>query len=212
LNQLLNIFIGRPDINFAATIQALQTQNVLEILAEPNLLTQSGKEASFLAGGEFPYPVVQGAGAGVATAVTIQFREFGIKLKFTPTLTADGSIHLKVAPEVSSLDFSQGLVIQGFSVPALSTDRAESEMDLKDGQSFAIAGLLDNRVTDQLSKIPGLGDIPVLGKLFQSRSLTKSKNELLIVVTPRIVQPMDSVPKGPEMPDRFLDPLPLARP
>ena len=212
LAQLLNIFISRPDINVAATIQALQSQNVLEILAEPNLLTQSGKEASFLAGGEFPYPVVQGAGAGVATAVTIQFREFGVKLKFTPTLTAEGLIHLKVAPEVSSLDFSQGLVIQGFSVPALTTDRAESEMDLKDGQSFAIAGLLDNRVTDLLSKIPGLGDIPLLGKLFQSRSLTKSKNELLIVVTPRIVQPLDSAPKGPEMPERFLDPLPLARP
>lgn len=171
-------------------------------------MTQSGKEASFLAGGEFPYPVLQ-ASTGVS-AITIQFKEFGIRLNFTPTLTADGLIHLKVKPEVSSLDFSNGLIIQGFAIPALATNRVESEMDLRDGQSFAIAGLLDNRVTELLEKIPGIGDIPVLGKLFQSRSITKSKNELLIVVTPRIVQPLDSVPAGPTMPKSFLEPLPAS--
>jgi pilus assembly protein CpaC len=208
VSDLLNIFIFRPDIDLAATIKALQSNNVLQILAEPNLMTQSGKEASFLAGGEFPYPVLQ-ASTGVS-AITIQFKEFGIRLNFIPTLTADGLIHLKVKPEVSSLDFSNGLVIQGFAIPALATNRVESEMDLRDGQSFAIAGLLDNRVTELLEKVPGIGDIPVLGKLFQSRSITKSKNELLIVVTPRIVQPLDSVPGGPTMPKSFLEPLPAS--
>ena len=173
-------------------------------------MTMSGKEASFLAGGEFPYPVLQSSTGGAA-AITIQFKEFGIRIGFTPTLNSDGIIHLKVKPEVSSLDFSNGLIIQGFSIPALATNRVESEMDLRDGQSFAIAGLLDNRVTEQLQKIPGIGDIPVLGKLFQSRSVTKSKNELLIVVTPRIVQALDAVPAGPAMPKKFLEPLPIAQ-
>jgi pilus assembly protein CpaC len=212
LSDLLNIFIFRPDINFAATIKALQENSVLQILAEPNLITASGKEASFLAGGEFPFPVPQTAGGGGTAVITIQFKEFGVRLKFTPTLTADGLIHLKVAPEVSSLDFTNALIIQGFTVPALTTNRVESEMDLKDGQSFAIAGLLDNRVTEQLQKIPGIGDIPILGKLFQSRTLTKSKNELLIVVTPRIVRPLDKAPQGPQMPKPFLAPLPLQQP
>jgi pilus assembly protein CpaC len=121
-------------------------------------------------------------------------------------LTPDGLIHLKVRPEVSALDFSNALTIQGFLIPALTTDRAESEMVLRDGQSFAIAGLLDNRVTDEFSKIPWIGDVPVLGKLFQSRSLTKSKNELLIVVTPRIVHPSDISPPLPAMPKAFLAP------
>jgi pilus assembly protein CpaC len=206
LSDLMNIFIFRPDINFAATIKALQNENVLEILAEPNLMTMSGKEASFLAGGEFPFPVLQSTGTGGAAAITIQFKEFGIRITFTPTMMPDGIIHLKVKPEVSSLDFSNGLVIQGFNIPALATNRVESEMDLRDGQSFAIAGLLDNRVTELLEKIPGIGDIPILGKLFQSRSVTKSKNELLIVVTPRLVQAQDSAPGGPIMPKGFLEP------
>ena len=212
LSDLLNIFIFRPDINFAATIKALQNNNVLEILAEPNLITSSGKEASFLAGGEFPYPVLQSTGgASTSSAITITFKEFGIRLNFTPTLMPDGTIHLKVKPEVSSLDFSNGLIIQGFAIPALATNRVESEMDLKDGQSFAIAGLLDNRVTEVLEKIPGIGDIPILGKLFHSRSINKSKNELLIVVTPRVIQPLDAAPTGPAMPKPFLEPLPTAR-
>ena len=161
---MLNIFIFRPDINLAATIKALQENNVLEILAEPNLMTASGKDASFLAGGEFPYPVLQGTSGGGFAGITIQFKEFGVRLNFTPTLTPDGLIHLKVKPEVSSLDFTNALTIQGFFIPALSTRRVESEMDLRDGQSFAIAGLLDNRVTEQLEKIPGIGDIPDSGE------------------------------------------------
>jgi len=206
VGSVLNLFIFRPDINFAATIQALESQNLLQILAEPNLLTSSGKEASFLAGGEFPYPVVQGGGTGGFAPITIQFKEFGVRLNFTPTLRADGLIHLKVKPEVSTLDFTNALTIQGFLIPALSTRRAESEMDLIDGQSFAMAGLLDNRVQNQFDKIPGIGDIPVLGKLFQSRNRTKSNDELLVLVTPRIVQPLapGQVPAGPGFPLPFM--------
>jgi len=208
LNDLLNLFIYRQDINLAATIQALQANNLLQILAEPNLLAESGKEASFLAGGEFPFPVVQSAGGGSFPTITIQFKEFGVRLNFTPTITPDGLIHLKVMPEVSALDFSNALTLEGFTIPALSTRRVESEMELRDGQSFAIAGLMDNRVTEQLSKIPGIGDIPVLGDLFKSKSLQKSDDELLIVVTPRIVHPLTdgNTSAGPVFPQTFLPP------
>jgi pilus assembly protein CpaC len=207
LSDLLNIFIFRPDINLAATIKALQEQNVLQILAEPNLMTSAGKEASFLAGGEFPYPVPQGGGTGFTT-ITIQFKEFGVRLNFTPTFTPGGQIHLKVKPEVSSLDFTNALQFQGFTVPALSTRRMESEVDLADGQSFAIAGLMDNRVTEQLNKIPWIGDVPVLGELFRSKSLNRSKDELLVVVTPIIVKPGIGQPHLPTFPVPFLESLP----
>jgi len=209
VSNLMNIFFLRPDINLAGTIQALEQQNVMEILAEPNLLTVSGKEASFLAGGEFPFPILQASNGGFA-GITIQFKEFGVRLNFTPTLTLGGLIHLKVEPEVSSLDFTNALTLQGFTIPALSTRRVKSEMDLADGQSFAIAGLIDNRVTSQLEKVPGIGDIPILGKLFQSWSKQKSTDELLIVVTPHIVQSLsaENTPKGPAFPIPFLPPVP----
>ena len=205
LSDLLNVFIFRPDINLAATIKALQEQNVLQVLAEPNLITASGKDASFLAGGEFPYPVPQSTGGGT-TVITILFKEFGVRLNFTPTL-ANGLIHLKVKPEVSSLDFTNALQLQGFTVPALTTRRVESEMDLADGQSFAIAGLIDNRVVQQMERIPWIGDVPVLGKLFQSKSFQRSKDELLVVVTPIIVKPMGpgQLPNHPVFPIPFLD-------
>ncbi len=208
LGSLLNVFIFRPDINLASTIQALQTQNLLQILAEPNVLAQSGTPASFLSGGEFPFPVVQASGAGSVPVVTIQFRQFGVRLDFTPTILPGDEIHLKVNPEVSSLDYSNALTLQGFTVPALATRRVESEMNLRDGQSFVIAGLMDNRVTKQLQKIPGLGDIPLLGKIFQSESLNKSKTELLVLVTPQIVHPLPpgEVPHGPQFPMKFMAP------
>jgi pilus assembly protein CpaC len=196
ISDALNVFLFRPDLNLGATIQALQQNNVIQILAEPNLLTVAGKEASFLAGGEFPYPVVQGSGTGLPT-VTIQFKEFGVRINFTPTILPNGEIHLKVAPEVSSLDFTDGLNFQGFTVPALSVRKVATDIELGNGQSFAIAGLLDNRVTDNLSKIPGLGSIPFFGKLFQSRSLTRTKSELLVIVTPELVHPL---PAGNELP------------
>jgi pilus assembly protein CpaC len=207
VNDLLNVFIYRPDIDLAVTIKALQQQNILQILAEPNLVTESGKEASFLAGGEFPYPVPQIGTGGAGSTITIQFKEYGIRLNFTPVYTSDGIIHLKVKPEVSSLDYTNAVTLQGFFIPAISTRRVESDMELRDGQSFAIAGLMDNTITNQMSKIPWIGDVPVLGKLFQSHSYNKNKTELLVVVTPRIIKPLmpEQVPHGPQFPVPFLD-------
>jgi len=213
ISDLLNLFIFRPDINLGATIKALQQRNLLQILAEPNLLTETGKEASFLAGGEFPFPVVQGGGAGSVPTVTIQFKQFGVRLHFTPNITPDNMIHLKVEPEVSTLDFTNAVSISGFVVPALSTRRVSTEMLLKDGQSFAIAGLLDHRVQQNLSKIPWIGDVPILGRLFHSHLVNKTKSELLVLVTPHIVQPTTETipaPAGPQFPQPFLAPVPPA--
>jgi pilus assembly protein CpaC len=204
VSDALNLFLFRPDLNLGATIRALQSRSLLEILAEPNVLTVNGKAASFLAGGEFPVPVVQ-SGIGGAGAVTIQWREFGIRINFQPTVTPRGTIRLKVAPEVSSLDTSNGIILQGFSVPAISTRRVQTEIELQDGQSFAIAGLLDNRVIEGWNKVPGLGDIPFIGKLFQSRSRRKSNTELLVMVTPELVRP---IPAGQPVPDvKFPQPM-----
>src|SRR5262249_20544712 len=174
---ILNVFLFRPDLNLAVTIKDLQQKALLEILAEPNLLALNGQKASFLAGGEFPFPVVQG-GANVG-AVTIQFRPFGVRLEFTGTIAPDNVIRLHVLPEVATLDFTNAVSISGFVVPAISTRRAETEIELKDGQSFGIAGLIDHRAQTQLNKIPGIADIPILGKLFTSRSINRSNGELI---------------------------------
>lgn len=202
INDVLNLFLFRPDIHLGVAIRALQQKNLLQILAEPNLIAVNGKEASFLAGGEFPFPVVQ-PGAGF-TAVTIQFKEFGVKLRFTPVIMPNGNIHLKVVPEVSTLDFANALTISGFTVPALSTRRAETEFELQDGQSFVIAGLMDNRVTNLTSKIPGLGDIPVLGNLFKSKNYQKNNAELMVLCTVRKVSSQAQPPAGPRYPVPFL--------
>ena len=204
LNNVLNLFLFRPDINFGAVIEALQTKNLLQILAEPNLIAVNGKEASFLAGGQFPFPIVQ-PGNGF-TAVTISFKEFGVRLQFTPVITPNGYIHLKVAPEVSTLDFANALTISGFTVPALSTRRAETEFELQDGQSFVIAGLMDNRVTDIYNKIPGLGDIPILGNFFRSKSVQRSNSELMVLCTVKRIFPSSEPPPGPKLPKAYMDP------
>jgi pilus assembly protein CpaC len=206
LSDALNIFAFRPDLNLAAFIKALQNQDVLQILAEPNLVTSNGKEASFLVGGEFPVPVLQGgANSG---AVTVQFREFGIRLTFLPTITGNDTIKLYVKPEVSTIDIANGVSISGFTIPALATRRMETTIELGPGQSFAIGGLIDDRVTDSIQKIPGLSSIPVLGALFKSRSERKQKSELVVLVTPEITLPLSpSDPKpGPEMPKSFMEP------
>lgn len=197
LTNALNIFLFRPDLDLGATIEALRTNNLAEILAEPNVLAINGHAANFLAGGEFPFPTLQGGGAGLG-AVTIQFREFGIRIAFTPNITPRGTIRMSVTPEVSSLDFANGLVFQGFTIPALSTRRVQTAVELQSGQSFAIGGLLDNRTIKNLSRIPGLGDIPFLGKLFRSEQLIKNNSELLVVVTPEIVRP---IPAGQTIAD-----------
>jgi pilus assembly protein CpaC len=207
-SDLLNLFAFRPDLNIGATIRALEEHDLLQILAEPNLICEEGKDASFLAGGSFPFPTITTTPTGGATApvVTVQFKPFGVKLDFTPTITPQGAINLKVAPEVSSLDFSNAVTLQGFTIPALAQRRAETEVLLKDGESFAIAGLINNQVTEVMNKVPGFGDIPVLGKLFRSRSTQKSNDELLVVITPHFVKPLSPDERAtlPDMPSAFL--------
>ena len=195
----LNIFLFRRDLDLGATIRALAAKRLAQILAEPNVLAINGKSASFLAGGEFPFPTLQGGGGGLG-AVTIQFREFGIRLNFTPTITPRDTIRLQVAPEVSSLDYANSLTFQGFTIPGISTRRVTTEVELEDRQSFALAGLLDNRLTESLSKIPGIGDIPILGKLFQTQVRNLGKTELVVVITPEIVRPIPIDQPKPDVP------------
>ncbi|HTT62501.1 MAG TPA: pilus assembly protein N-terminal domain-containing protein [Bryobacteraceae bacterium] len=204
LSDALNIFLFRPDLNLGTLIKALQAKNLLQMLAEPNVLAINGKPASFVAGGEFPFPVVQG-GASVG-AVTIQFREYGVRINFLPVVTPRGSIRLQVSPEVSSLDYANALQFQGFTIPALATRRVQTQVELESGQSFVIAGLLDNSITESLNKIPGIGDIPVLGKLFQSRTRTRNNSELMVLVTPELVRPIPAGAPLPEirLPGKFL--------
>ena len=214
-SDFLNVFLFDAKRQLGVDIKALQQRNLFQTLAEPNLVAESGKEASFLAGGEFPVPIAQPSGN--STVITIVFKEFGIRLNFTPIVNGD-RIHLKVRPEVSTLDFANGISLQGFRIPALSTRRAETELELMNGQTFAMAGLLDNSVTQSMQKIPGIGDIPILGLLFKSKSVTKDKTELVVMITPEIL-PRNSpgvtteLPRGTEQylpaePEKKLQPTP----
>ncbi len=204
----LNLFAFYPGLNIGTTIEAMEQRGLAETLAEPNILAQNGKQASFLAGGEYPFPMVQSAGVGGGGAVTISFKEYGIRLTFIPTITPRGTIRLQVAPEVSALDFGDAVSISGFVEPAITVRRVKTEVELGDRQSFAIGGLLDNTENETFQKIPFLGDIPILGKFFQSMSRTKNNTELIVIVTPEIVAP---VPAGtdiasPKRPQPFLPP------
>ena len=174
------------------------------------MIAVNGKEASFLAGGEFPFPVVQAGAGGIAT-VTIQFREFGVRLKFTPVIQPNGNIHLHVVPEVSTLDFADAVTVSGTTVPAISTRKADTEFELQDGQSFVIAGLMDNRVTDIINKVPWIGDIPIIGNFFKSKSAQKSNSELMVLCTVRRVSPNVEAPKVPTGPEQYLDKTSLIR-
>ena len=194
LSNELNLFAFFPGLNLGATIEAMEQKGLVQVLAEPNVLTEDGKVGTFLAGGEYPYPVVQGTSAGGGSpTVTIMFKEFGVRLNFIPTITPRGTIQLQVAPEVSSLDFSNAVTVSGFQIPAIDVRRVKTEVELSQGQSFAIGGLLDNRVNETMTHIPFLGNIPVLGKFFQSVNRTRSNTELIVIVTPEVVQP---VPAG----------------
>ena len=184
-----------PNSSLTDVLRALKSKGDFKDLAEPSLLTLPGKEASFLAGGEFPYPTIQGGGGN--NAVTITFKEFGIRLTFTPTIMRNGNIRLKVAPEVSALDFANALTFQGFVVPALLTRRAETEVELQDGQHLSIAGLIDNSMISNVTKIPILGDLPILGFFFRSKSARERRTELLVIVTPHIVGALDNLPPVP---------------
>ncbi len=194
---LVQLFLSSPGASIEAVFRALRTTSEVRTLAEPNLIAMDGAPASFLAGGEFPFPVVTGGAGGTAAQVTIQWREFGVQLNFTPFLTGGGNIRLQVAPEVSSLDFASGLVVQGFAVPSLLTRRAVTEVELQNGQTFAIAGLLDNNTLESVTRIPVLGDLPIIGALFRSRNRRESRTELLVLVTPRLIGPLDVPPPVP---------------
>jgi flagellar biosynthesis GTPase FlhF len=183
-SDFLNFFLWDFKHDLGTVIKALQTRGLFQSLAEPNLVAESGKEASFLAGGEFPVPIAQGTNNG--TTVTVMYKEFGIRLNFTPQINGD-RVHLKVRPEVSTLDFANAVVLQGFRIPALSTRRTETELELQNGQTFAIAGLINNTMNKSLQKVPGIGDIPILGLLFQSQAAQKDRTELVVMITPEIL-------------------------
>jgi pilus assembly protein CpaC len=185
-SDFLNLFVFNAKEGLGGAIRALQNKGLFQSLAEPNLIATNGKEASFLAGGEYPYPVVQSG--STTNSVTIVFKEFGIRLNFTPTVLGNDLIHLKVKPEVSSLDFANAVILDGFRVPALSTRRTETEVELRDGQTFAIAGLMNNTLTSSMGKIPGIGDIPILGLLFRSKAHQKNQTELVVMITPTIIR------------------------
>ncbi len=198
VNNLLNFFFFRPDLNLGATLALLQQKNILQILAQPNLMALDGAPASFLAGGEIPVPVVQG-GVNVG-AVTIIYRPFGVRLNFQGTIEPGRIVRLQVKPEVSTLDYANAVNISGFTVPAFSTRSADSVIELKDGQAFGIAGLLDQRVTADLRKMPGIANIPILGHLFRSHSLNRSRTELMVMVQPFIVDPAHTGASAPSLP------------
>ena len=204
----LNILTFFPGLNLGATIQALENKGVLQVLAQPNLVTEDGRQASFLAGGQFPYPVVQGGGAGSPATVTIQFKDYGISLAFIPTIMPNHSIRLQVAPEVSALDYANEVQISGFLVPGLTTRAVNTQVDLADGESFLIGGLLDRSLTQTFNKIPFIGDVPILGKFFQSESRTRNNTELIVIVTPEVVSPIPAGTTPPELsyPLQFMTP------
>jgi pilus assembly protein CpaC len=207
-SDFLNLFLFDAKKELAGVVRALQSKGLFQSLAEPNLVSESGKEASFLAGGEFPVPIAQPSGAGTTT-ITVVFKEFGIRLTFTPVIVGD-RVHLKVKPEVSTLDFGNAVTLQGFKIPALSTRRTETELELQDGQTFAIAGLLNNTMSSTLQKIPGIGDIPILGLLFRSKSAQKDQTELVVMITPQIL-PRNSRGVSSTLPrtlEPFLAPVP----
>jgi pilus assembly protein CpaC len=197
ITQALNIFAFDPKLNLGAFIKALQSDNILQILAEPNLVTTNGKEAYFLVGGEFPVPVLQGGSN--SGSVTVQFREFGIRLRFTPVITANSTIKMHLNQEVSTIDTANGVTLNGFSIPALSTRRAETDVELGEGQSFVVAGLLDNRERDSFTKLPILSSLPILGSLFKTKDENKLRTELLLIVTPEITLPLNASDAKPSI-------------
>ena len=207
-SDFLNVFLFNKRYDLGVIARVLSSRGLFQSLAEPNLVAETGKEASFLAGGEFPIPIAQGGGGNLA--ISVMFKEFGVRLNFTPTVTGENRVRLKVRPEVSTLDFANAIVLQGFRIPALSTRRTETELELDNGQTFAIAGLLNNTMTESLQKVPGIGDIPILGYLFRSKAAQKNRTELVVMITPEIL-PQTSpgvTTETPRMQEPFLQPLP----
>ncbi len=191
LSPALNLFVFNRQINTGAMLRMLRTQGAFRELAEPNLIAMDGQQASFLAGGEFPVPVVQGGGSGSSVAMSVEFKEYGVRLNFKPTIIDEDHIRLELEPEVSTIDFANGVRFNGFIIPALKTRRAKTGIELRDGQSFALAGLLDNSETRTLSRVPVVSEIPILGNLFKSKSFQKNETELMFIVTAVLVKPVN---------------------
>ncbi len=200
-SDFLNIFLFNQKYDLGAMIRALKGRGLFQSLAEPNLIAYNGQEASFLAGGEIPVPVVQ----GISNAVSIQYKEYGIRLNFRPTVAGD-TIRIHVRPEVSTLDFPNGILLSGFRIPALSTRRAETDVELRDGQTFAMAGLLNNLSQDDIQEMPGLARLPIIGHLFRSKAERAEQTEFLVLITPQLIRPLnpDEVPPLPTIERRFL--------
>jgi pilus assembly protein CpaC len=192
---------------FESFVQALRQNNLLRILAEPNVIAISGEKASFLAGGEFPIPVPQSSGSG--NTITIEFKKFGVKLNFEPTVLGDGKIRLKVEPEVSDLDYSKSVTFQGFTIPGIATRTLSTTIELNEGQSFAVAGLLNNRIVANKNVTPLLGDLPIVGALFRSVRYERSETELVVIVTPEIVAPLNPGQVGALPGEKWKDPTEL---
>jgi pilus assembly protein CpaC len=216
LTNELNLLAYYPGLGIGADIEAMEAKGLTELLAEPNLIASNGKQASFLAGGEYPFPVAQ-AGSGGGTTISIQWKEYGVRLSFIPTITPRGTIRLQVAPEVSALDFADAVSVAGYSVPALTVRKVQSEAEMADGQSLIIGGLLDNRETETFQKVPFIGNIPVLGKFFQSMSKTRTNTELIVIVTPEFIDPIPAGSALPELkyPAKFMPPnsgIPMQNP
>jgi pilus assembly protein CpaC len=197
----LNLFLFSQKYDLGVLIRALRSKGLFQSLAEPNLIAYNGQEASFLAGGEIPIPVVSGA----AGNVSVEYKEYGIRLNFRPTVAGD-TIRICVRPEVSTLDFPNGILLSGFRIPALSTRRAETEVELRDGQSFAIAGLLNNISQDDVNEVPGLARLPIIGHLFRSKAERAEQTELMVLITPQLIRPLnpDEVPPLPTLQQRFI--------
>ncbi|MEW6167487.1 MAG: type II and III secretion system protein family protein [Pseudomonadota bacterium] len=206
IDRAFNLVFGRDLGNgdsITAVLDILESRGLARVLAEPSLLAMSGQTATFLAGGEFPVPVSQGG--SVAGSISVEYKEFGVRLSLSPTVLARDRIALKIAPEVSDLDFSAGIQIGGVSVPALKVRRTDTTVELGDGETFLISGLVSSNLISSIDKLPGLGDVPILGALFKSSNLEREDRELIMVVTPRLVRPMAKEARLPKMPGAEYD-------
>jgi pilus assembly protein CpaC len=204
-SSISNIFFSTPGESpkVQALIRALHEKGALKVLAEPNLIVANGDKGNFLVGGEFPVVIANAVGSGAAASVV--YKEYGVKLHFEPRIASNGDIYIKLVQEVSELDFSQAVTVSGFTIPSLKSRKAETGLQLADGQTFVLAGLIDNKVSKKISKIPLLGDIPILGALFRSVKYSNDETELMVMVTPKIVRPLHK-DEIPVLPSERIDP------
>lgn len=197
IGDAVTLFAGFPGIDLQLFVEALEDNQYIRMLAEPTLVALSGEKASFLAGGEFPIPIVQGGGIGGGSSVTVEYKEFGVRLSFKPTVLGDGTIKLQVAPEVSDLSDVGAVVVQGFRIPSLATRRADTTLHMRSGQTFAMAGLMDRNVLARTQRTPGLGNVPILGALFRSVRYEQRDTELVVLCTVELVEPVDELDTPP---------------